>query len=108
MCYSTNLAPAGTAIDVQAAQTAVDFENTPLAPGFNAVVFISCKGAAGSPVVKIQGSDDGGTNWTDLYSTSGILTDLFIANVTVYPKMRTNVTTAGSAGDFAAWIVGAG
>lgn len=98
------LAAIGTAADAVAAQTAVACEDTPFAPGFNVIARINTKGMTGAPVIKIQGSDDDGDNWTDLYATSGILADVFVAEVTCMALMRANVTTAAGAGDYAAYL----
>lgn len=97
------LAAIGTAADATAAQTAVDCDETPFAPGFNVIARVVFKGATGTPVVKIQGSEDG-TTWSDLAATSGVLADVFPFEVTCYRYMRANCTTAGSAGDYAAYL----
>ena len=97
------LAAIGTAADATAAQTAVTCDETPFAPGFNVLARVIFKGATGAPVVKIQGSEDG-TTWSDLAATSGILADSFVFEVTCMKYMRANCTTAGGAGDYAAYL----
>jgi len=98
------LAGIGTAADATAAQDAVTCDETPFAPGFNVLARVNFKSATGAPVVKIQGSDDGGDTWTDLAATSGILADSFVFEVVCMPLMRANCTTAGDTGDYAAYL----
>lgn len=97
------LAAIGTAADALAAQTAVLCDETPFAPGFNVIARVKFKSATGTPVVKIQGSADN-SNWTDLAATSGILADDFPFEIVCMKYMRANCTTAGSAGDYAAYL----
>lgn len=99
------LAAVGTAADALAAQTAVACDATPFAPGFNVIARVNTKGMTGAPVIKIQGSvDEAFTTPVDLAATSGILADSFVFEVTCMAYMRTNVTTAAGAGDFAAYL----
>lgn len=99
------LAAIGTAADALAAQTGVEMDGSPFAPGFNALARVKFKGATGTPVVKIQGATDlAFTTPVDLAATSGILADDFVFEVTLMPYMRATVTTAGSAGDYAAYL----
>ena len=104
------LAAVGTAADALAAQTGVALNATPFVPGFNLIAKIEFKGATGTPVVKIQESADlAFTTPVDLYATSGILADLFVAEITpTLPFIRATVTTAGSAGDYQAWLEAGG
>lgn len=99
------LAAIGTAADALAAQTGVLCDDTPFAPGFNVLARVKFKGATGTPVVKIQGSVDlAFTTPVDLATTSGILADDFVFEVVCMKYMRATVTTAGSAGDYAAYL----
>lgn len=101
-----SLAAIGTAADATGAGTAVACDETPFAPGFNVLAVVNFKSATGSPVVKIQGSVDSAfTTPVDLAATSGILADQFVFEVACMPFMRANVTTAGSAGDYAAYLI---
>lgn len=108
------LAAYGTALDAQAAQTAVEIGPTPFAPGFNATWFVNYVGGTGAPVVKIQSTDaddptDEEAEWTDLAATSGVLAQNQSGNLDIpagAKHLRTNVTAAGSAGDFDAYLLG--
>lgn len=93
------------ALDEVAAQAAVDFDATPFSPGFNGVVVFSMTGATGTPTVKVQGSDDGGTTWSDLLVVSSITAFLKLADVTLHAKMRLNVTVDGTAGTVSAYVI---
>lgn len=61
--------------------------------------------AAGSVVVKVQGSDDG-TTWSDLLTHTGVGTPSTEAEVTCKKYMRGNVTGAGSAGEVSVYLEG--
>ena len=87
-----------------AAQTAVSMDGTPFAPGFNAVLTVHLAAATGTPTVKVQGSNDGGTTWTDLLTVTAITGLLKKAEVTVYAQMRLNVSVVGTAGTCAAYL----
>lgn len=61
--------------------------------------------AAGTGVVKIQGSDDGST-WSDIYTTAaGPAPDIEV-DIICRKYMRANVTTAGSAGTVSVYLAG--
>lgn len=104
------LAAVGTAADAIAAQDAVALDASPFLPGFNVLAKIDTKGMTGAPVIKIQESaDEAFTTPVDLYASSGILTDLFVAEVTpTLPYVRAAVTTAAGAGDYQAWLEAGG
>ena len=113
MANFKRLAPYGFAADATDGSTPVECTETPFAPGFNAVAVINTKGVTGTPVFKVQGSNDeavdGDTVWTDLMVTSGILTDQFVGEVVCYRWMRVVPSTAASAGDLDAYLLsGAG
>lgn len=59
-------------------------------------------GVTGAPVIVVQGSYDNGVTWTTLRQISGGEFTLGYAEfeVQLAPLMRTNVTTAGTAGSF--------
>lgn len=61
--------------------------------------------AAGSVVVKIQGSPDNST-WTDLLTLTGVANPHLEAEVTCAKYMRGNVTGAGSAGKASVYLQG--
>lgn len=86
-----------------AAQAAVDCDATPFLPGRKAILDLDLFGVTGSPVIKVQGSNDGST-WTDLVSHTALVRSLY--EVEVYAEMRANVTTAGTAGTFSATLIG--
>jgi uncharacterized 2Fe-2S/4Fe-4S cluster protein (DUF4445 family) len=107
------LAAAGTSGAAVAAQTAVEIGPTPFSPGFNVVAIINGKGLTGAPVIKIQSTDsedadDVAAEWTDLMTTAGITTDQYAEEITLPAgarHVRTNVTTAGGAGTFDAYLL---
>lgn len=79
---------------------------TPFLDGQNVRARIALSAdAAGSVVVKIQGSDDG-TTWTDLLTHTGVGIPQTEAEVTCKAYMRGNVTGAGSAGKASAFLEG--
>jgi len=100
-----NLLTLGTGLDIKntGAATAQDTIETPWAPGFNAVATVVLTGAAGTPVVKVQTSDDG-TNWTDALVTSGVTRSVFKAEIVLKKKIRVNVTAVGSDGTADAYV----
>lgn len=101
-----NLLTLGAGLDLTAsaaAETALDTIETPFARGFKAVATIHFTGATGTPVVKVQTSDDG-TNWTDVLVTSGVTRFLWKAEFDLKKKVRVNRTAAGTAGTCSAWI----
>lgn len=89
----------GAAVDATAvaAQTGVLTNQTPFAPGFNAVVEISPTGLTGSPVIVVQTSPDN-TTWTTVATLNVITRFGFEAEITLDKYARLNVTTGGSAG----------
>ena len=89
-----------------AAGTALLLDVSPFLDGEN------CRGrivlsadAAGSVVVKIQGSDDNST-WTDLLTHTGVGTPSTEADIICKKYMRGNVTGAGSAGKASVYLEG--
>lgn len=99
-----------TALTGTGAQTAVAIEETPFAPGFNAVAVVQYVGGTGTPVVQIQASPDG-TNWTTLAATDGLVAlqqqwfNIEIPADTI--QLRSNKSAAGSAGTFDVVLLGA-
>ena len=95
----------GTAVDATAvaAQTAVSTTASPFAPGFNAIVHICSTGLTGSPVIKVQTSDDNST-WTDAVTLNVLTRNHVMAEVELKKYARLNVTTGGSAGRIDAYI----
>lgn len=87
-----------------AAQTAVKMDGTPFTPNFNAVVTVHLAGATGTPTVKVQGSNDGGTTWVDLLTVTAITGLMKKAEVTLCAQMRLNVSVVGTAGTCAAYL----
>lgn len=95
-------------------QTAVAIDETPIAPGFNAVVVVGYEGGTGAPVVQIQSTDaeditDVGATWTTLAATSGIALQQQWLNIEIpagTTGLRTNKSVAGGAGTFDAVILG--
>lgn len=104
------LAAVGTAADALAAQDAVALDATPFAPGFNLLAVIDTKSMTGTPVIKIQESaDEAFTVPVDLFATSGILTNQWIAEIVpTLPYIRVTVTTAAGAGDYQAYLLAGG
>lgn len=89
-----------------AAGTTQTLDVSPFLDGQNARARIALSAdAAGSVVVKIQGSDDG-TTWTDLLTHTGVGIPSTEAEVTCKKYMRGNVTGAGSAGKASAFLEG--
>lgn len=76
----------------------LDSENTTLHINFST-------DAAGTGVVKVQGSDDG-TTWTDLYTSAASPAPDIEADIICSKYMRANVTTAGSAGTVSVYLDG--
>lgn len=85
-----------------AAQSAVQLVATPFLSGRDVVGVIDLTGTTGSPVAKIQGSDDG-TTWVDLM-TSSVLGHRE-GNFKLRQFMRFNVTTAGTGGVASAYCL---
>lgn len=90
-----------------AAQTAVKLGETPFADGETCTLHISyspgATGAAG--VVKVQGSDDGTTNWTDKFILTGVA-PAAVNTIRCSNYMRLNVTTGGTSGNVSAYLEG--
>lgn len=107
------LAAYGTNGAAQAAQAAVAIGPTPFSPGFNVVGIINGKGLTVAPVIKIQSTDaedptDEEAEWTDLMTTSGVTTDQYAEEFDLPAGaryVRANVTTAGGAGTFDAYLL---
>lgn len=95
----------GVSLTAAAAQTAKQPANTPLLPGFEAIAAVNLDGATGTPTVKIEGSDDGGTTWTELLTITD-LNALKLAKITLHADMRLNVSVVGSAGKVSAYLLG--
>lgn len=104
------LAAVGTSAGALAAQAAVALDKTPFVPGFNLLAHIDTKGMTGTPVINIQESADAAfTTPVDLFATSGILTDYWITEITpTLPYIRVTVTTAGTAGNYQAYLTAGG
>lgn len=94
---------AAVSLTAAAAQTGVAMDETPFAPGFNAIATISLTGATGTPTVLIQGSDDNST-WTTLVTVAAITANVVKAEVTLQAYMRVNVSAVGTAGTASAWL----
>lgn len=92
------------ALTGDAAQTAVEMDETPFAPGFNAVAVVSLAGPTGTPTVLIEGSDDNST-FTTLLTVTDITQLLVMEEVTLKRYMRVNVTEVGSAGTVTAYLL---
>lgn len=89
-----------------AAGTAQTMGDTPFLDGQNCRARIALSAdAAGSVVVKIQGSDDNST-WTDLLTHTGVGIPSTEAEITCKKYMRGNVTGAGSTGKASAFLEG--
>lgn len=110
MAKLLRLAAVGTSAAAAAAQTAVELDGTPFTPGFSMLAHINTKGMTGTPVIKIQEASDAAfTTPVDLFATSGILTDDWVAEITpTLAYVRATVTTAGTAGAYQAWLEGGG
>lgn len=88
-----------------AAQTAVDLDSvTPFIVGGSAVSMVVLTGVTGSPVIKIQTSPDNST-WTDAVTVSAITNSVVLDEVALQRYVRLNVTTGGSAGTVAAYLI---
>lgn len=89
-----------------AAGTALTLDVSPFLDGQNvrARIVLSAD-AAGSVVVKVQGSSDNST-WTDLLTHTGVGTPSTEGEVTCMKYMRGNVTGAGSAGKASVYLEG--
>lgn len=97
------LAAPGTALDAAAAQTGVATSVTPFCRGVAGIFRVRTKGSTGSPVVKLQGSADNATGWTDVVTLTmtSSLADQYSANAVLdYAYHRVTVTTASGAGDY--------
>lgn len=86
------------------AQTAVAMDGAPFTPNFNAVVTVHLAAATGTPSVKVQGSNDGGTTWVDLLTVTAITGLVKKADITLYKQMRLNVSAVGTAGTCSAYL----
>lgn len=95
----------GSAVDATAvaAQTAQSTTSTPFGEGFNAIVHVCSTGLTGSPVIKVQTSDDN-SSWTDAVTVNVLTRNHVMSEVTLKKYARLNVTTGGSAGRIDAYI----
>jgi len=85
----------GVAGGAVAAASAVQLVATPFLAGRDVVGVIDFTGTTGTPVGKIQGSDDNVT-WVDLMSSS--ILGLKMGNFKLRQYMRFNITTGGTGG----------
>jgi hypothetical protein len=110
MAKLLRLANVGTSAAAVAAQTGVRLTGTPFQRGFNMLAHIDTKGMTGAPVIRIQQADNlAFTGATDLFATSGILTDEWVAEITPTQEfVRVNVTTAAGAGTYQAYFTAGG
>ena len=92
----------GVAGGTVAAQSAVQVLATPFLAGRDVVGVIDFTGTTGSPVGKIQGSDDNST-WVDLM-TSSVLGQRQ-GNFKLRQYMRFNITTGGTGGVASAYCL---
>lgn len=86
-----------------AAQAGVETQDTPFAPGHNAVVELNLTGVTGTPTIKVQTSPDNST-WTDAATLSVITRFGYRAEITLDKYARLNVSVAGSAGTVDAYL----
>lgn len=89
-----------------AAGTSILINKTPFLDSENCTAHINYStDAAGTGVVKIQGSDDG-TTWTDLFTSPASPAPDIEADVICSKYMRANVSTTGSAGTVSVYLSG--
>lgn len=88
-----------------AAQNAVTNSKSPFEPGRTAQIEYHSQGMTGTPVIKCQGSDDGGTTWVDLFTltTAEALAAITIKEVQLMGQTRMNLTEAGTGGTYTAY-----
>lgn len=87
----------GTVDEVEALD-AVEMTESPFMEGRTVEYVVDCDGFNGT--AKIQGSNDGGDNWTDLVTVTEAVSDRSVrGSVLLYRDMRFNCTsyTAGEA-----------
>lgn len=112
MAKLLRLANVGTSAAAVAAQTGVSLAaaGTPFQPGFNLIARIDTKGMTGAPVIRVQQALDlAFTVPVDLFLTSGILTDEWVAEIVpTLPFVRVAVTTAAGAGTYQAYLEAGG
>lgn len=96
----------GAAVDATAvaAQTGVETQDTPFAPGFNAIACIDCTGLTGSPVIVIQTSPDNST-YTTVATLNVVTRSSYKVEITLSKYARLNVTTGGTAGTLDAYLM---
>lgn len=94
MLMTLGSAVSAAAVAAQAAQAT---DETPFAPGFNAIAELVLTGVTGTPTIKIQTSDDA-TTWTDALTVSALTRNVVKAEITLKKHARLNVTGAGTAG----------
>lgn len=88
------------------AQTAIVLGKSPFEPGRTAMVEYHSMNVSGTPVIKCQGSDDGGTTWTDLFTltTAEALACYVRKNVQLMGQIRMNQTAVGGGGTWTAYL----
>lgn len=86
-----------------AAQAGVETQDTPFAPGFNAILNINLTGVTGTPTIVVQTSPDNAT-WTTVATLNVLTRSGFMAEVTLDKFARLNVTAAGTAGTIDAYL----
>lgn len=86
-----------------AAQAGVETQDTPFAPGFNAVLNINLTGVTGAPTILVQTSPDN-TTWTTVATLAVITRSSYMTEVTLDKFARLNVTVAGTAGTIDAYL----
>lgn len=91
--------------DALSAGSPIQLGQSPFLEGERCVLHISFSpDAAGSGVVKVQGSDDGSV-WVDKFNITNVAPSTS-DTVRCHKYMRLGVTTAGSAGTVSAYLVG--
>ena len=96
----------GAAVDATAvaAQTGVATNVTPFDYGFNCICVVALTGVTGTPVIVVQTSPDNST-WTTVKTVNAITNNVSISDITLSNYARLNVTTGGSAGTVAAYLL---
>ena len=95
----------GVSLSATGAGAAVQPNATPFVQGREAVAVVDVRGVAGSPIIRLQGSDDG-TTWTDLVVHSGN-PPAKMTQITLPKYLRYNVTAAGTTGTANVYLLGA-
>lgn len=81
------------------AQTGVETQDTPFAPGMSAVLCINLTGVTGTPTILCQTSPDNST-WTTVATLAVITRTGYMVEITLDKYVRANQTVAGSAGTY--------